>query len=272
MVVAGSPARASRRWRMGRRASDRRGAAEPPAGLAEQLVAAARAQWLALTGPGGVTTPPDQQNNARASAAFHTGYQWDRVAQRPIPPSSPPPRAVPDPAERNNAPEVHPHDLETGCTRVGYWLTTARGAAGPGGTQVRRRGRDRADTRVSRAGGRFRAGTRTGGPARCRCFGPAPARGAASSSGRGLASGPGSDGVAAPASEPRPPRTGTGPARTSRRRSRGRTPCRARRGRPGPDAAGSPFRSSRSSTPTARHRPGRTTPARRPPSRPGGTC
>ena len=35
---------------------ERRPSAEPPAGLAEQLVAAARAQGLALTGPGGLLT------------------------------------------------------------------------------------------------------------------------------------------------------------------------------------------------------------------------
>ena len=36
--------------------NERRQAAEPPAGLAEQLVAAARTQGLALTGPGGLLT------------------------------------------------------------------------------------------------------------------------------------------------------------------------------------------------------------------------
>src|SRR4051812_46992361 len=39
---------------------------------------------------------PGQQNNTRAPASFHTGYQRDRVAQREIPASDQGPRPLPE--------------------------------------------------------------------------------------------------------------------------------------------------------------------------------
>ena len=47
------------------------------------------------------TSTPSRRNNTRASELFHTGYERDRVGQRPDPPRGPGPRPLPERGRRS---------------------------------------------------------------------------------------------------------------------------------------------------------------------------